>query len=122
MSLYDVASLSRVPSLSTAVRNAVISLSNLSGLIAILPPSFSSIILQCPNIALCSVLKLTGTIFIGFAVLRYDKRGTGTNNTIQDSNVWGNLTANDLKQDAQKALAVLAQQPDVNSNEITVRS
>jgi hypothetical protein len=36
MSLYDVASLSSVPSLSTAVLNAVISLSNLSGLIAIL--------------------------------------------------------------------------------------
>ena len=35
MSLYDVASLSNVPSLSTAVLNAMISLSNLSGLIAI---------------------------------------------------------------------------------------
>jgi hypothetical protein len=34
MSLYDVASLSKVPSLSTAVLNAVMSLSNLSGLIA----------------------------------------------------------------------------------------
>jgi hypothetical protein len=32
----------------------VISLSNLSGLIAIFPGSCSSIILQCPNIALCS--------------------------------------------------------------------
>jgi hypothetical protein len=35
MSLYDVASLSNAPSLSTAVLSAVISLSNLSGLIAI---------------------------------------------------------------------------------------
>jgi hypothetical protein len=47
--------------LSTAVLNAVISLSNLSGLIAIRPPSLSIIILQCPSIALCSELKLTGT-------------------------------------------------------------
>ena len=36
MSLYEVASLSTVPSLSTAVLNAVISLSNLSGLIAMI--------------------------------------------------------------------------------------
>jgi hypothetical protein len=64
MSLYEVDSLSNTPSLSTAVLNAVISLSNLSGLIAILPPSVSNIILQCPNIALCSELKLTGTILI----------------------------------------------------------
>ena len=35
ISLYDVASLSRVPSISTAVLNPVVSLSNLSGLIAI---------------------------------------------------------------------------------------
>jgi hypothetical protein len=39
ISLYDVASLSSVPLLSTAVVNAVISLSDLSGLIAILSPS-----------------------------------------------------------------------------------
>jgi hypothetical protein len=42
MSLYDVASLSSVPSLSTAVLNAVISLSNLSELMAIRPCSTSS--------------------------------------------------------------------------------
>jgi hypothetical protein len=59
-----------MPSLSIAIRNAVISLSNLSGLIAILPPSVSSIILQCPNIALCSVLKLTGTIFMSLVASR----------------------------------------------------
>ena len=58
MSLYEVASLSKVPSLSTAVLSAIISLSNLSGLIAILPPSSYSIILQCPSIVLCSLLKL----------------------------------------------------------------
>ena len=43
----------------------------------------------------------------GFAVLRYDKRGVGENHTILDANVWGNLTIDDLKHDAEKALAVL---------------
>ena len=43
----------------------------------------------------------------GFAVLRYDKRGVGANGTILDSNVWGNTTFTNLKQDAEKALAVL---------------
>jgi pimeloyl-ACP methyl ester carboxylesterase len=56
----------------------------------------------------------------GFAVLRYDKRGVGANHTILDTNVWGNLTANNLVQDAEKALAVLAQQPEVNPNNITI--
>jgi hypothetical protein len=46
----------------TAVLSDAISLSNLSGLIAMRPPSRSSIILQCPNMALCSLLKLTGII------------------------------------------------------------
>jgi alpha-beta hydrolase superfamily lysophospholipase len=56
----------------------------------------------------------------GFAVLRYDKRGIGTNHTILDSNVWGNLTINDLVQDANKALAVLINQPEVDANKVTV--
>jgi uncharacterized protein len=56
----------------------------------------------------------------GFAVLRYDKRGIGANHTILDSNVWGNVTFNDLKQDADKALAVLTQQPEVDPNRITI--
>jgi len=56
----------------------------------------------------------------GFAVLRYDKRGGGANYTIADRNVWGNMTFNDLKHDAQKALAVLIQQPEVDSNKITI--
>jgi uncharacterized protein len=56
----------------------------------------------------------------GFAVLRYDKRGIGTNHTILDSNIWGNLTVNDLIQDANKALAVLINQPEVDANKITV--
>jgi uncharacterized protein len=52
----------------------------------------------------------------GFAVLRYDKRGVGENHTILDANVWGNLTIDDLKHDAEKALAVLMQQPEVDNN------
>ena len=51
----------------------------------------------------------------GFAVLTYDKRGVGANFTISDSNAWGNLTFNNLKQDAEKALSVLLQQPEVNA-------
>jgi hypothetical protein len=39
----------------------------------------------------------------GFTVLRYDKRGVGENHTILDANVWGNLTIDDLKHDAEKA-------------------
>jgi pimeloyl-ACP methyl ester carboxylesterase len=56
----------------------------------------------------------------GFAVLRYDKRGIGANHTIVDSNIWGNATFNDLKRDAQRALAVLINQPEVDPNEITI--
>ncbi len=56
----------------------------------------------------------------GFAVLRYDKRGVGENHTILDANVWGNLTMDDLKQDAEKALAVLMQQPEVDNSKITI--
>jgi pimeloyl-ACP methyl ester carboxylesterase len=51
----------------------------------------------------------------GFAVLRYDKRGVGPNLTISNSNAWGNLTFDNLKQDAEKALSVLMQQPEVNA-------
>jgi len=50
----------------------------------------------------------------GFAVLRYNKRGVGANHTILDTNVWGNITANDLIQDSKKALNVLIQQPEVD--------
>src|SRR5919107_5762428 len=53
----------------------------------------------------------------GFAVLRYDKRGVGENHTILDANVWGNLTIDDLKQDAEKALEVMIQQPEVDNND-----
>jgi hypothetical protein len=37
-----------------------------------------------------------------------------------DSSDWGNLTFNDQKQDAEKALDVLIQQPEVDANRITV--
>jgi uncharacterized protein len=56
----------------------------------------------------------------GFAVLQYNKRGIGENVTILDSNVWGNLTINDLKQDAEKALSVLLHQPEVDADRIKV--
>src|SRR5918992_1505092 len=49
-----------------------------------------------------------------------NKRGIGANHTFLDSNVWGNVTFDDLKQDAEKALAVLAQQPEVDPNRITI--
>ena len=39
----------------------------------------------------------------------------GPNSTISDSNAWGNLTFDNLKQDAEKALSVLLQQPEVNA-------
>jgi uncharacterized protein len=56
----------------------------------------------------------------GFAVLRYDKRGVGSNYTILDSNVWGNSTANDFIQDSKKALNVLIQQPEVDPKKISI--
>lgn len=65
----------------------------------------------------------------GFAVLQYNKRGveppvgqevSSLNDLISDSNVWGNVTVNDLKQDAEKALDVLIQQPEVDANHVTV--
>ena len=56
----------------------------------------------------------------GFVTLRYDKRGVGENHTIVDSNVWGNMTINDLVQDANKVLAVLMQQSEVDANRLTV--
>lgn len=57
----------------------------------------------------------------GYAVLQYDKRGFGSNLTILDDNVWGNITVKDLTNDAQKALNVLLSQPEVNrSNAILI--
>jgi pimeloyl-ACP methyl ester carboxylesterase len=56
----------------------------------------------------------------GFAVLRYNKRGIGLNSTITDMNAYGNLTIQDLVQDAEKALRVLQQQPEVDSSKISL--
>jgi uncharacterized protein len=56
----------------------------------------------------------------GFAVLQYDKRGIGANFTVLDSNVWGNVTFDDLRQDAERALDVLIQQPEVDSNHVSL--
>jgi hypothetical protein len=44
----------------------------------------------------------------------------GENHTILDTNVRGNLTIKDLVQDADNALAVLMQQPEININKITI--
>jgi alpha-beta hydrolase superfamily lysophospholipase len=54
----------------------------------------------------------------GFAVLRFDKRGVG-NFTI-NQNVWGNATINDSIHDAEKALNVLVQQPEVDPKRISL--
>ena len=56
----------------------------------------------------------------GFVVLRYDKRGVGANSQIIDTNVWGNVTFEDLKNDAEIALGVLTQQPEVDPTKITL--
>ena len=55
----------------------------------------------------------------GFAVLRYDKRGVGANITF-NQNVWGNATINDFIHDAEKALNVLVQQPEVDPKRISL--
>ncbi|NOJ31793.1 MAG: hypothetical protein DA329_06620 [Candidatus Nitrosocosmicus sp.] len=56
----------------------------------------------------------------GFEVLRYDKRGVGPNLTVEDSNVWGNMTVTDLINDAEKALIVLSEQPDIEPKSISI--
>jgi uncharacterized protein len=56
----------------------------------------------------------------GFVVLRYDKRGVGENGTILDTNVWGNATFDDLKNDAARALSMLIEQPEVDPNKISL--
>lgn len=56
----------------------------------------------------------------GFVVLRYDKRGIGENATILDANVYGNTTVQSLQNDAEVALDVLLQQPEVDKGNITL--
>jgi uncharacterized protein len=55
----------------------------------------------------------------GFAVLRFDKRGVGADGII-DQNVWGNATVNDLIRNAGNALDILALQPEVDPQKISV--
>ena len=55
----------------------------------------------------------------GFVVLRYE-RGIGENSTIIDNNIWGNVTSNDLIHDAEKAVNVLVQQPEVDAKKISI--
>ncbi len=56
----------------------------------------------------------------GFAVLRFNKRGVGLNDTVLDAGVINNTTYQTYKDDAEKALKVLEAQPEVNGNDITV--
>ena len=57
----------------------------------------------------------------GFAVLRYDKRGVGPSSYyFSNSNAWGNATANDFIHDAEKALNVLMQQPELDPKRINL--
>jgi pimeloyl-ACP methyl ester carboxylesterase len=56
----------------------------------------------------------------GYAVLRYDKRGIGSNATILNSSLWGNTSFLDLKNDAKAALEVLLQQPEVDPDNISL--
>ena len=55
----------------------------------------------------------------GITVLQYDKRGTN-GDTIIDTNIWGNATVNDLIHDAEKALNVLIQQPEVDPKRVSI--
>jgi len=68
MSEYEVSSLSRLPSLLTAVDNDVTNLWNLV-LIAMYPLSSKSFV--CPSISLCLMAKLTGNTFMEYMLLAY---------------------------------------------------
>lgn len=56
----------------------------------------------------------------GFAVLRYHKRGIGLNSTTLDMNVVQDWTVQALTEDAKKALEVLKNQPEVNTDDIAI--
>lgn len=56
----------------------------------------------------------------GFTVLRYNKRGIGLNGTLLNPDAYLNMTFQDLVRDAQKALEVLMEQPEVDENDITI--
>lgn len=56
----------------------------------------------------------------GFVVLRYDKRGIGENGTILDLDTYANATVQQFQSDAEAALNVLIQQPEVDRGRITI--
>jgi uncharacterized protein len=56
----------------------------------------------------------------GYVVLRYDKRGIGENGTILDLDTHANATVQQFQSDAEAALNVLMQQPEVNPEWITI--
>ena len=56
----------------------------------------------------------------GFVVLRYDKRGIGENGTIVDLNTYANATVQQFQSDAEAALNILIQQPEVDPERITI--
>lgn len=56
----------------------------------------------------------------GFVVLRYNKRGVGENASILDADVFGNATVQQLQRDAEVALDMLMQQPEVDRGNITL--
>ncbi len=56
----------------------------------------------------------------GFAVLRYNKRYVGAKSILLDSEGWATVTFQDLKQDAETALKVLIEQPEVYADDVTI--
>lgn len=56
----------------------------------------------------------------GFVVLRYNKRGVGLNGTVLNASVLNNATFQDLEGDAEKALAALEDQPEVDRSDIAI--
>ena len=56
----------------------------------------------------------------GFAVLRYNKRGVGLKGVILDVNIVVNTTFEYLLQDAEKALEILIQQPEVDATDVSI--
>jgi pimeloyl-ACP methyl ester carboxylesterase len=56
----------------------------------------------------------------GFVVLRYDKRAIGANGTIEDTDLWYNVTMDDLISDANNTLHTLVNQPEVDKDNISV--
>lgn len=56
----------------------------------------------------------------GIAVLRFNKRGVGLNDTILNASIVNNATHENYKSDAEKVLKALIAQPEVDGNDITV--